>query len=109
MATLLTLPVNVPLPLLMVQVWPDGAELMLSVQALPLAMASVKVTAPLVAPPSLKNTPSLYSSQIMLPEAPETVPLMLYVVGPTTMSEQVIETVVTLAVREPLPLLIAQV
>ena len=77
MATFVTLLFSVPEPLLTEQVWPEGEVLIVTAQLLPLAIAAVKVTAPLVAPPSLKKLPSFESSQTTLPEAPDTVPLML--------------------------------
>ena len=99
---------RVPLPFVTEQVWPDGALLMLTAQTLPLAMASVKVTAPLLAPPSLKKAPSLEISQVTEPEAPETLPLILKVVGEVTTSEQAISTLLISAVRVPLPLVTSQ-
>ena len=75
--TLLTSALSVPLPLLTLQVWTVGDELMLTAQVLPLTIAPVKVTAPLVALPSLWKAPSLRSSQVTGPDAPATVPLML--------------------------------
>src|SRR5690606_25925942 len=111
MLTLAISVLSVPLPLVTLQVWPAGGAATTTHHLLPLSMppCGVNVIAPLMLLPLKNTSPSTRVSHCTVPVAPLSVPSMLKVVGATTMSEQVMATLVTLAVIVPLPLVTLQV